>query len=117
MKLLFYTMLGCVITFCSHAQVTIPDDVARFYLEQNDRVKLLEAQNRIKDNIIANCEKRVTLQTQIITTYVSDSAIYKQIVATKDKEISLNKKEIRQQKFQKIASWIVSGGVILIIIL
>jgi SPX domain protein involved in polyphosphate accumulation len=97
--------------------VTIPDDVARYYLEQNDKVKVLEAQNRIKDNIISNCEKRVTLQTQIITTYVSDSAIYKQIVATKDKEISLNKKEIRRQKFQKITSWIVGGVVIVLIVI
>jgi SPX domain protein involved in polyphosphate accumulation len=97
--------------------VTIPDDVARYYLEQNDKVKVLEAQNRIKDNIISNCEKRVTLQTQIITTYVSDSAIYKQIVATKDKEISLNKKEIRRQKIQKITSWIVGGVIIVLIVI
>ncbi len=114
MKILFSTLIGCMITFCSLAQVTIPDDVARFYLEQNDKIKVLEAQNRIKDQMIANCDKRLLLQTKVITTYVSDSAVYKKIISTKDEELALTRKELRRQKRRKTIAYIGIGLIIVV---
>lgn len=91
------------------AQVTIPNDVAAFFLEQNDRTKLYEVKLRLKDQIIQNLEKQVDTHQLITITYVKDASLYEELLQNKDDQNKMKddqlewaNKEIRRQKFLKI---------------
>lgn len=99
------------------AQVTIPNDVAAFFLEQNDRTKIYEVQLRLKDRIIANLEKQVATHQLVTVTYVKDASLYEELLQNKDDQNQMKddqlewaNKEIRRQKFIKI---IIVVGVII----
>lgn|SRR5690554_6035919 len=99
------------------AQVTIPNEVAAFFLEQNDRTKIYEVQLRLKDRIIANLEKQVATHQLVTVTYVKDASLYEELLQNKDDQNQMKddqlewaNKEIRRQKFIKI---IIVVGVII----
>lgn len=108
MKRNFLILLFSVITFCASGQVTIPDDVSRFFLEQREQVKMYEKIVVTKDRRIALLEQKVITQGLIIKTYESDSLSFRGIINTntdllkfKDKQLAQANKEIRRQKRQK----------------
>lgn len=108
MKKYFLILLFSVVTFCAQSQVTVPDNVARFYLEQNEKVKVYERLVMTKDSRIALLERKIITQGLIIKTYESDSTTFRGIINTngellafKDKQLVIANKEIRRQKRQK----------------
>lgn len=108
MKNIFLILLFSVVTFCATAQVTIPDETARFFLEQREKVKVYERIIPLKDARIANLEKQVLVQKFKVHTYESDSASFRGIINTngdiikmKDIELGENKKEIRSLRRQR----------------
>lgn len=105
------------------AQVTIPDDVARFFLEQNDKAKLLEKQVEIKNQIISNLNSQLQISGTIIVTYIDESVLYKRFIESMKQQSALIStqlnnaiREVRRQKFQKVVTW-VAGGVLFVLIL
>lgn len=108
MKKHFLILLFSAITFCASSQVTIPDSVARFYLEQNEKVKVYEQIVVTKGRQISILEKKIFEQLTIIRTYESDKKSYRGIInlntdqlAFKDKQLAAADKEIRRVKRQR----------------
>ena len=75
----------------------------------------------IKDSVIAIQESRITLKDSTITLFVNKEGRYKSIIGNKDQAISewskqydnlnLNYKKLQvKNKFQKIGSYIIIGG-------
>ena len=115
MKRIFLILLFSVITFCAHSQVTLTDDQARFYLEQNEKAKMYEKIVLTKDRRIAILEQKVLTQGLTIKTYESDSLSFRGIINTngdllafKDKQIATLSKEVKRQKRQK--SMLIGAG-------
>lgn len=119
----FLITLTVLISFLSttQAQINIPDNVARYYLEQSERAKILTEQVVIKDKQISNLEKIVVLKDNFIETYKRDSVSFTKIIQLKDEQLELNKqqallakKEIRKQKIQKK---LIGIGAIVVVVL
>jgi hypothetical protein len=121
----FFSLLIGVLIFCtSHAQdstVTIPNNVARYYLEQNDRAKLLAEQVVIKDSQITNLGKQLITKDLFISTYKTDSIAYNSIITTDEEhieflnsELEAANKEARKQKRMKILA-LVGIGIVAIL--
>jgi hypothetical protein len=123
MKYLLALVLGTCV-FCVKAQtVCIPDSVADYFLESDDKRIILEGQIANKNHIIENLKQQLLLKNHIVRTYVNDSSTFRDIVGTKDKEIVFYtqqlrdaKKEIRRQKFLKITSWVALGAMTILYI-
>ncbi len=123
MKYLLTLVLG-VFVFCAQAQtVYIPDSVAEYFLESDDKRIILEGQIANKNHIIENLKQQLLLTNKVVVTYVNDSSTFRDIVGTKDKEIAFYtqqlkdaKKEIRRQKLLKITSWVALGVTIILYI-
>jgi len=106
----FLVLLFSATIFCAYSQtVTIPVEAAKWYLEQADRVPLLEAQVDIKDQAIKNFEHRLKVHQALLKTYEEDNQTYREIIAAnngridlleKDKEVL--KKEVKRQRTQKL---------------
>jgi|GEM_PF-6926821 len=116
----FLILLLSGTSFFARAQVTISDDVADYYLELDDRYKLLTIEVVDLKKINENLNKQIAQYKFIGTTYVSDSSVFRGIIATKDqqltfkdKELKLANKEIRKQKIKK---WIFIIGLGFVII-
>ncbi len=108
MKKYFLILLFSVITFCAQSQVTIPDEIARFYLEQNEKAKLYEKQIVIKDEMISNQKQQLDTKDVIIETFKNDAMSYQGLIKTykdrlnlRDKEIVIKDKEIKKAKRQR----------------
>jgi len=105
----FLIALFSVGIFCAQAQtVTIPDSVARYYLEQNEKVKTYEDIVRTKDQRISNLDAIVKEKNKIIKTYTEDSVSYTSRIQTEvdrrkfvEKLLDGYKKESRAQRRQK----------------
>lgn len=92
----------------AQAQVVLPDHIARFYLEQNEKVKLYEKQIVIKNERIENLQQQVKTKDVIIGTFKNDSATYEGLIKTHtdriafvEKESKGKDKEIRAVKRQR----------------
>lgn len=92
--------------------VTIPDDVSRWFLEQNERVKILEVQ------IVDLREDINVLQAQVVVmsakeeTLLTAADVYKEQIALKQEQLDLKTKELRnakreiiKQKILKVLGW------------
>ncbi len=102
--------------------VTLPTEVARFYLERHELAKVYEEQIDIKQQIIDNLLAQKEIIGKVIVTYIDDEKLYKDALALKDQTIALKddtikflKREVRRQKVQKIL--VVAGTVVIIILL
>lgn len=116
----FLILLLSGASFFARAQVTISDEVADYYLELDDRFKLLSIEVVDLKKINENLRKQLLLSQSITKTYVSDSSVFRGIIATKDeqlsfkdKELNLARKEIRNQKLKK---WIFIIGLGFVIV-
>ena len=104
--------------------VCIPDSVASYFLEQDDRVKILTKKDSLSQQLISDLQLSVDTRDLYITTLQNTNKALTGINGTKDKqlllkdeEIKLAKKEIKRQKFQKVLTMVGSGLIIILIIL
>ena len=94
MKHFLIVLLG-LISFLSPAQeVVIPADVARYFLEQDDRVSLFIKKDEINKTIISSLNSELMIKQTIIDTYKADSISFRSIIATKDNELILVKHDL-----------------------
>jgi hypothetical protein len=106
--------------FAAYSQVTIPNEVAAYFLEQNERAIQLEEIRLINAQKISNLESQLTVALRIQKTFKNDSEEYMLIIGTKNDEITfgekqliLSKKETRRQYRQKVVVMGVGAGVII----
>lgn len=107
----FLIILGLTITFFSQAQtVCVPDKVADYFLEQNERAKQLDVLVYRQDTLILNQKKQLALKDSIIQTQRNDSTLFRKIIGTKnnelafkDKDLQVANKEVKRQKRIKVA--------------
>lgn len=117
---IFLILLFSVTTFYAYSQVSLPNDVARFFLEQHDKVKLLETQVKIKESIINKKDSIIVQQGIIIDSYKGDSLKYEQmllnkdsIITNKDKQVKILTTSLNRTKLERDIAVGVGGGVII----
>jgi len=118
----FLIVLFLFFATASGAQtVTIPDDAARWFLEQNEKRKVLEDRVVNLKADITLLEQMVTADSAIIKTYVNDSTTHSKQLLLKNKELEITNnaiedlnKEVKKQKRQKTGAF-VGAGIILIL--
>lgn len=76
MKYFLIIFLG-LMPFLSPAQVTIPSDAARYFLEVNEEVKVLRAKDSVQHNLINSFSEELIVKDNVIWTYQQDSISYK----------------------------------------
>ncbi len=110
--------------FFASAQVEISPDVARFFLERHEQVKLLEQETRLLRASLINLERQVQIKDGIISTYESDQTQYMKLVELMRTQINENelyieqlRKEIKREKRRKRITTIAGGALIGIILL
>lgn len=99
MKYFLILLFGCFSFFASAQEVIIPADVARYFLETHDRVKILIKKDSVNQLIVSDLTKELSIKQVIINAYQADSVIFKSILALKEKQDSLLRQEI--VNFQK----------------
>lgn len=122
MKYFLMTLLALTLFLSAEAQVTIKENVARFFLEEAEKAKILSEQVVIKDARIRNLGNLLTTKDSIITTYKNDSVTYNNLIDLKQEQIKLKteelkiaNKEIRKQKVQK--KLVMIGSVVVVILI
>lgn len=112
MKYFLVVLLG-VLPFFSPAQVTIPDDVARFFLEQHDRAVILTKKDSLNKIEIKGLNLIVIVKDSLINSYKRDSILYKRIGETKEEMIKSlqidNKNLTKEANLQHIKVSVLTG--------
>lgn len=115
--------LGLILfTTAGQAQVvTLPDDVARYYLEQNERVKILTS---TVDNLrkeIVNLKEQVITQVGTVEQYEEDKKTHAEQIELKKEELTHQqdllkeaKKEIKRLKFKIVITYITAGVLVVV---
>lgn len=98
MKFLLAVFGMCLIGASLFAQVQIPKEVAIYYLHRDEKCTLLEEKDSLNQILISNFREQSLIQQQIITTYKNDSISYNSIIATKEEEITLLRKDKKRLK-------------------
>jgi hypothetical protein len=110
MKKYFLILLFSLFTILTAAgqTVTISDQVARYFLEQDLRAKALDSLLIIKQQRIDILGEQLVLKEKIEQTYINDAKTYKEIIETKDDQLKQKDdllvnagKEIKRQQRQK----------------
>jgi hypothetical protein len=109
------------IFFASDAQVTLPDNVARFYLERHFIAKKQQEQLDIRQRVIDNLNEQLGVKDSIIVSHTLDQESYLNIIRTKEQQLTeaeaLAKEKdkiIKKHRTQK--KLIMFGSVILIVL-
>jgi hypothetical protein len=123
----YFIFLLSIISFSASAQVVIPDAVADYYLELDDKSKVWLRTIDTQGVIIQQLKFQIITQQSISKSCLTDAVIFNAKIATKDdqlafkdKENKLARKEIRRQKFHKVlivVGVVVEHVVIIILIL
>ena len=113
----FLIILCSVITFCAQSQVVITEKVARYFLEQDDKVKLLVSKDSINRAIIKNQGLMLINKDKIIETYKNDSMLFETIIAIKDSTIADRDEQLKnshkllnKRTFQRDLAIGIGGG-------
>lgn len=94
MKYFLILLLGLISSLSSAQDVVIPAEVARHYLEQDDRVKILTEKDSINLRVISISNQELQVKQSIIDSYQKDSLTFRSILANKDQQIALNRDEL-----------------------
>lgn len=101
----YFLILGWLLPFFAPAQVNIPPDVARYFLEQDDKAKILTKKDSLNTIEINNLKSTIDIKDQLITTYKQDSVTYNAVIKLREEEnylsrqeVKILKKEVRKQK-------------------
>lgn len=120
----FLIILFGSVPFFASAQVTIPTETARYFLERDDLARVLTRKDSLNTEIVLNLNQQLLIQNKIIETYKQDSATCNQVVKLKDeemdilnRELKLAKKDARKQRVLKTLSLIGTGVLIVIALL
>lgn len=116
MKSFLIFLFSVIITFCAGAQVTISDEIARYYLEEHERVKVYKQIVTDKDKEISILDAKNTKLLGIIDTYKADSALYEErITIEKDRadfnEELFTKEKKEKRKMRRQRNMAIGGGV------
>jgi hypothetical protein len=110
------------VIFHADAQtVAIPDSAAVFFLRQNEKVKILNAEiNNLQKQII-NLKLQIGEKTAVSQTQVVDSVSYNNIIkelntqlSLKQDQVKLTKKEIKKYKLHEWVAYGVAAAAIVI---
>ena len=100
-----YTLIFCLFPFFALSQVTLPDDVARFYLDRHFLAKNLEERNKLITLLTESQEKTINKQDSLIQNYATSEAVHSLLDNNlrlqneeNDKEIRSLHKKLRQQR-------------------
>lgn len=92
--------------------VTIPDEVSRWFLEQDDKVSVLQTQVTTLKLEILSLKHQVKIQQTTVSLHVDDSKILKALIDSKQEQLSIKEKELRsarreitKQKILKVLGW------------
>ncbi len=103
------------------SQVTLPDSVAIFYLEQNERVKILSEQTSTLKQEIKNLEGQLKEKKTIEMTLKDDGIDYRGQIQLKKEELAQKqdvldqlKKDIRKYKRKIVFTTITAGAVVVL---
>lgn len=77
-------LLGVAPFFALSQNVVIPENVARFFLEQHDRAIILTKKDSVSTKEIINLNLLVKLKDSTIFRYKSDSVVYRGIITTEN---------------------------------
>lgn len=80
MKYFLVAILGAI-SFFAPAQVTLPDSVARFYLDRHFMVENLQKRNDLLILLTSNQEKTIILKDSLINNYAKAEAIHSDLEA------------------------------------
>jgi uncharacterized coiled-coil protein SlyX len=116
---LFYLLLA--LPLFASAQVTIPDQAARFYLERHKKATVLEEIVVIKDGRISNLDARLAEQNRLIQNLEKQVMLEKLKSDLSNTRITklegTNRKLVREARKQKLLKNIaIIGGVSLLIL-
>ena len=124
MRYFLVVVLAVTSFFAAGQDVVIPADVARYYLEQNDKVELLEKKDSLSTQEINSLTTTIALKDSVIVTYKKDKETYEDTIDTKNSEqkllkdeLRLARKEIRKQRFYKTVGFIGMGVMTIIALL
>jgi len=123
-KYFLVVLLAVPSFFAAGQDVVIPADVARYYLEQNDKVELLEKKDSLSTQEINSLTTTIALKDSVIHTYEEDAKIHEDVIDTKNSEqkllkdeLRLAKKEMRKQRFYKTVGFIGMGVITILALL
>lgn len=94
MRYFFIILLGVIPFFAPAQDVIIPSDVARYFLEESDRAKILTKKDSLNQEVISGLGKELEAKQEKIETYKADSLTFRSILANKDQEIGLVKEDL-----------------------
>lgn len=94
MKYFLIFFLGLIPFFSPAQEVVIPANVARYFLETHDRMKILTKRDSLNRQIISELGDELSIKQNIILTYQADSTIFRSIIFLKEQQDSLLRREI-----------------------
>lgn len=113
----FFSLLFLFFAASTSAQVTISNDVSRWFLEQNEKVKVYEKQVDLLRQDIKTLELQIVMQRKEVNLYMSDANVYNTLIQLKDKEIALKKDELKKTRRQVVKYKLIAGGAIAVAVL
>jgi len=101
MKYFLVFLLGCASHFFASAQdVVIPADVARYFLEESDRLKICREKDLLNQKLIVNLNQELSIKNEVIKSFKKDSVTYTEIISNKDSIITLKEEDVKLVKRQ-----------------
>lgn len=117
----FLILLFGSLSFFASAQVCIPDDVARYFLEAADIASVLQRKDSLSNLEITSLNGVIVQKDSIISSFEREKifrekkdSLRQQELKIKDQELSITKKQLKKQKIQKTFVFI-GAGVVLIL--
>jgi hypothetical protein len=120
-----FSIVFCFIACTVAAQeVRISPDVARYFLEQSDKVDILTKKDSLNTTIIENLNFTISTKNLLIKNLDSQVDIQEMMLKVRSKEVELRddeikglKKQVRKEKLKSTVTVIVSGVIVILILL
>jgi hypothetical protein len=80
--------------------VVIPADVARYFLEESDRLKICREKDSLNQKLIGNLNQELSIKNEVIKSFEKDSTTYAEIISNKDSIITLKEEDVKLIKKQ-----------------
>ena len=113
MRYFLILLLSVTTTFCAYSQVTLPDSVARWYLQQVDLSALRGEQLKTKEEILKALDAVIATQIDIIETYKKDALFNVELIKTHEEWIEYKQKQLNSAEKalnkQKTLTLVVGG--------
>lgn len=114
MRYFLILLLSVTTTFCAYSQVTLPDSVARWYLQQVDLSALRGEQLKTKEEILKALDAVIATNLSIIETYKKDAEQYKELNKTQEEWLEYKIEQLKSAEKalnkQKTLTLVVAGA-------